>query len=74
MFILKYREWLRPLESEAIWVYDLCTELPEWSDFHKEYVFKREPKRIDAREAKILIKENNLKCVHETEDRERVYA
>ena len=74
MYILKYKEWLLLSREEARWVYDVCDELPVWSDTKKDYVFKKEPKRIDPREAKKLIKEHSLKCIHETEEGEKIYA
>lgn len=50
-----------------MWVYDLCSEMPTWDAEKDKAIFKRKPKRIDAREAKRLIKENNLKCVCKNE-------
>lgn len=64
MVILKYKEYLLTQHPrEAIWVYDLCTELPEWDAKKEEYVFRKKPKRIDARDARRIIAENGLVCV-----------
>lgn len=62
--ILKYKErLLKQHPREAVWVYDLATEMPEWNERKQEYVFKRQPKRIDPREAKQIIADKGLKCV-----------
>jgi hypothetical protein len=74
MIILKYLEYLITNPKDAIWVYDRCDELPKWDEAKQDYVFKRPPKRIDPREAKELIKEHGLKCVHKTKEGEKVYA
>ena len=74
MIVLKYKEWLNIPDSDCIWVYDRCEELPTWNEEIQDYIFKKKPKRIDAREAKQLIKEHGLKCVHETEEGEKIYA
>ena len=73
MWILKYREWLLSAENDARWVYDLCKEMPEWNENKQEYIFKKEPKRIDPREAKEIIKKNKLTKVFENEHG-KVYA
>lgn len=73
MYILKYKEQLILNQGDARWVYDLCNELPEWDALKKDYIFKKEPKRIDPREAKELIKKHDLKCVCNNEYG-RVYA
>lgn len=74
MFILKYKEWLLSMENDAVWVYDLCKELPRWSRTKKDYIFSREPKRIDAREAKKIIEECGLVCVYTDEEGQKIYA
>ena len=74
MWILAYKEWLLSMENDARWVYDRCDELPEWDESKQEYIFKKQPKRIDPREAKELIKEHGLKCIHKTKEGEKVYA
>ena len=61
--ILRYKEWLTISPEDSYWVYDLCDEMPEWEDGQKEYVFAKQPKRINAREAKKIIKEEDLTCL-----------
>ena len=73
MIILKYLECLITSPKEKMWVWDKCDELPWWDEGKKEYVFKKKPKRIDAKEAKELIKEHGLKCVCSNEYG-RIYA
>lgn len=72
--VLKYKEWVITNPEEAIFVYDLCDSLPEWNDKAQDYIFKKKPKRLDPREAKQVIKEHGLKCVHKTKEGEKVYA
>lgn len=67
MVILKYKEHLLTSPKEAMWVYDLCPQMPEWDEKAKDYVCKKE-KRIDAVDARRIIKENGLKCVHSDEN------
>lgn len=63
MVILKYKESLITSPRDAYWVYDVCAELPEWSEVTQDYIFRRKPKRVSAKEAKELIKEHGLVCV-----------
>lgn len=63
--ILKYKEWLlKQHPREAVWVYDVASEMPVWDGKKKEYVFKKKTKRIDPRKAKKIIEENHLVCVY----------
>lgn len=73
MIVLRYLEGLITAPNDKKWVYDKCEEWPIWSDIKQDYVFKKAPKRIDAREAKELIKEHDLKCVCNNEYG-RIYA
>jgi hypothetical protein len=61
--ILRYKEWLTISPEESYWVYDLCSEMPEWSASKKEYVFRKAPKRIDAQKAREIIRKEGLVCV-----------
>ena len=45
--VLKYKEWAIFAPKEAMWVYDLAKEAPVWDEKNKEYVFKKQLKRID---------------------------
>lgn len=63
MVILRYREWLNIAPSEAMWVYDVCEEMPKWDIVKQEYIFEKNPKRITAQKAKEIIKEHGLTCV-----------
>jgi hypothetical protein len=63
MVILKYKESLKILPNEVFWVYDMCEEMPEWDTVKQEYVFRKKPKRIDARTAKEIIRKEGLVCV-----------
>jgi hypothetical protein len=73
MVILKYLEWLITKPNETFWVYDLCKEMPTWDEKKQEYVFKKEPKRIDAQKAREIISKEGLKCVCKNEHG-RIYA
>lgn len=66
--ILKYKEWGIFAPSEARWVYDLAKVEPVWDEKKEEYIFKKQPKRIDPREAKKTIEEHELSCVYSDED------
>lgn len=67
--IIKYKEWLKGRdEGTADWVYDLCSEYPEWDAYKKEYIFKKRPKRLDPREAKEYIRNHGMVCVCNNED------
>lgn len=70
--ILRYREHLAILPSESYWVYDLCPQMPEWNETKHDYTCKG-AKRIDARKAKEIIKEEGLSCVCSNEYG-RIYA
>lgn len=67
MVILKYTEGLISTKGDLRWVYDVCTEMPQWSLVQQDFIFKRKPKRVSAQEARRLIKENNLICVCDNE-------
>ena len=67
MVILRYLESLITNPNDAVWVYDVCSEMPVWDEEEQDYVFKKTPKRVDPREAKSLIKEHGLKCVCDNE-------
>lgn len=71
--ILRYKEWLTISPEDSYWVYDLCTEMPEWDSTKQEYVFRKSPKRIDAQKAKEIIKREGLMCVCNNEYG-RIYA
>jgi hypothetical protein len=73
MIILKYKEWVITNPKDAIWVYDCCEELPKWDETKHDYVFKRQPKRIDAQKAREIISKEGLKCVCKNEHG-RIYA
>lgn len=74
MVILRYKEWVIG-SSIYEWVYDSYEEPPTWDEERQEYVFEKEPKRIKSqKEARGLIKENNLKCVHTDEEGQKAYA
>lgn len=73
MVILRYKEWLNIPNSEVVWVYDLCSEMPRWSDAKQDYVFTKSPKRIASQEAKDLIAQHDLTCVCRNEHG-RIYA
>lgn len=63
--ILKYKEWaVGTHPKEARWVYDLTNETPTWNERKEEYVFKKEPQRLDPREAKKLMQEHKMECVY----------
>lgn len=59
--------------KEAIWVYDLEPQMPKWDKHKQDYIPNKKTKRLDPREAKRLIKENNLKCIHSCDDG-KIYA
>ena len=65
--ILKYKEWLAILPNEAFWVYDLCEFMPKYDKIKKVARFEKQPKRIDAREARRIIREEGLSCVCDNE-------
>lgn len=71
--VLKYREWLAVMPSEAYWVYDLCSEMPHWDEKKQDYVSKKKPQRITAQEARQIIKKHGLSCVCNNEHG-RIYA
>lgn len=61
--VLRYKEYLTISPEEAYWVYDLCSEMPEWDAVKQDYIFRKLPKRIDAQRAKEIIKKEGLVCV-----------
>lgn len=63
MVILRFLESLITMPNDAMWVYEMCEEMPEWDVVKQEYIFRKKPKRIDAQTAKKLIKEHGLVCV-----------
>lgn len=65
--ILKYKEWLTISPDEARWVYDLCISMPKYDKIKKVARFEKQPKRIDAREARRIIREEGLSCVCDNE-------
>lgn len=64
MVILKYKEWLLVAPKEKMWTYELCQEMPVWDEKKQDYLTRRKPRTLDPREAKKLIEEHSLKCVH----------
>lgn len=68
MIVHQYKEWLLSAPKEAYWVWDTYDEFPTWSEKKQDYVFKKEPKRISAKEAKELIKKHNLVMVYSDDD------
>ena len=68
MIVHKYKEWLISKPKEAYWVWDTYKEFPTWNERKQDYVFKKEPKRISAKEAKELIKKHGLVKVYSDED------
>lgn len=73
MIILKYLEYLITTPKDAIWVYDICEDLPKWDMLKQGYIFEKKPKRITAQKARELIKEHGLTCVCNNEHG-RIYA
>lgn len=71
--VLKYKEWLATSPEDTFWVYDLCFEMPEWSDIKQEYLFRKKPKRIDAQRAREIIRDEGLVCVCNN-DEGKIYA
>lgn len=71
--IIKYKEWLAVSPQETFWVYDLCEEFPTWDEKKQDYVFRKSPKRIDAKKAKEIIRNEGLVCVCNNEHG-RIYA
>lgn len=71
--ILKYKEWLAILPNEAFWVYDLCEFMPKYDKITQEFWFDKKPKRIDAREARTIIREEGLSCIYNNEHG-KIYA
>lgn len=61
--VLKYLEYLEVSPLETYWVYDLCPEMPHWDEEKKDYVCSKKIKRVEAREAREVIKKEGLKCV-----------
>jgi hypothetical protein len=71
--ILKYKEWLAICPDEARWVYDLCESMPKYEKNESSFLFGKKPKRIDAREARIIIREEGLSCICNNEHG-KIYA
>lgn len=59
--------------QETYWVYDLCDEMPEWDSVEQDYVFRKKPKRIDAKRAREVIKKERLICVYDDKEYGRIY-
>lgn len=74
MTILRFKEWVIG-SSICEWVYESYEEPPVWDEDKQEYIFEKQPKRIKSqKEARQIIKDNNLKCVHTDEEGQKVYA
>lgn len=71
--ILKYKEWLNIAPEDTYWVYDLCSEMPEWDAQKQAYVFIKTPKRIEAHKAREIIRKEGLRCICNNEYG-RIYA
>lgn len=68
MIVLKIKEWLITDKKEKLFVYEVIDDWPEWDDKKQDYVFKKKPKRISAREAREIIRDNGLHCVCQNEE------
>lgn len=49
-------------------MYEVIDDWPEWDDKKQDYVFEKKPKRISAREAREIIRDNGLRCVCQNEE------